>query len=142
MTNDEIIMPPKLFKQFSEYILSHENDILEGGNDFDELFSILQWVNRMNNELTHESVIVKFVETDPEKNLAHITVDGEDIPDEFSECIVYEAKILLPTHIRGYGDIETKEELLKNLDKFWEQWKPALRYRKLYREMEDLDEVL
>jgi len=48
---DILWMPYESYGKMRDFILSREDDILHDVEDFGSLFSVLQWVNRMENEL-------------------------------------------------------------------------------------------
>jgi len=48
---DTLWMPYESYEKMRDFILSREDDILEDLEDFGSLFSVLQWVNRMEHEV-------------------------------------------------------------------------------------------
>lgn len=59
---DTLWLPYLDYIKMRDFILSRENDILEDVEDFGSLFSVLQWVNRAENDLRSSCQKIEEVE--------------------------------------------------------------------------------
>ena len=51
IVGDLLWMPYEPYKEMRDFIYSREDDILNDEENFGSLFSVLQWVNRIENDL-------------------------------------------------------------------------------------------
>ena len=51
IVGDFLWMPYEPYQEMKDFILSREDDILNDEENFGSLFSVLQWVNRIENDL-------------------------------------------------------------------------------------------